>query len=93
MWTTKNRARYERRGLRYQSHLIGEEWALIGPLIPAAKRGCNKRTVEGAFGRERRDACAEHRMPVDRRAQGHAGAKHGERLFSAQGLSVCPGTS
>jgi len=46
MWTNANRARYERRGLRYPSDLIDEEWALIGPLIPPAKRGGNKRTVD-----------------------------------------------
>ena len=46
MWTTENRARYERRGLRYPSDLADEEWALIRPLIPPAKRGGNKRTVD-----------------------------------------------
>ena len=46
MWTTENRARYDRRGLRYPSDLTDQEWALIGPLIPPAKRGGNKRTVD-----------------------------------------------
>jgi transposase len=46
MWTNENRARYGRRGLRYPSDLTDEEWALIGPLIPPAKRGGNKRTVD-----------------------------------------------
>jgi transposase len=46
MWTKENRARYDRRGLRYPSDLSDAEWALIGPLIPPAKRGGNKRTVE-----------------------------------------------
>ncbi len=46
MWTSENRARYDRRGLRYPSDLTDDEWALIGPLIPPAKRGGNKRTVE-----------------------------------------------
>ena len=45
MWTTENRARYDRRGLRYPSDLTDAEWALIRPLIPPAKRGGNKRTV------------------------------------------------
>ena len=45
MWTTENRARYDRSKLRYPSDLTDEEWALIGPLIPPAKRGGNKRTV------------------------------------------------
>lgn len=46
MWTTENRARYDRRGLRYPSDVTDAEWALIGPLIPPAKRGGNKRTVD-----------------------------------------------
>ena len=29
MWTTENRARYDRRGLRYPSDLTDVEWALI----------------------------------------------------------------
>ena len=45
MWTRKNRGRYDRSRLRYPSDLTEEEWALIGPLIPPAKRGGNKRTV------------------------------------------------
>ena len=45
MWTSDNRARYDRSKLRYPSDLTDAEWALIGPLIPPAKRGGNKRTV------------------------------------------------
>jgi transposase len=45
MWTTENRGRYDRGKLRYPSDLTDEEWAFIGPLIPPAKRGGNKRTV------------------------------------------------
>jgi transposase len=45
MWTVENRARYERKGLRYPSDLTDAEWRLIAPLIPPAKRGGNKRTV------------------------------------------------
>jgi len=45
MWTTKNRCRYDRSRLRYPSDVTDEEWALIAPLIPPAKRGGNKRTV------------------------------------------------
>lgn len=39
MWTNENRARYDRSKLRYPSDVTNEEWALIGPLIPPAKRG------------------------------------------------------
>ena len=45
MWTDENRGRYDRSKLRYPSDLTDEEWALMGPLIPPAKRGGNKRTV------------------------------------------------
>ena len=34
MWTTRNRARYERKGFRYESDLTDEEYALIEPFLP-----------------------------------------------------------
>ena len=46
MWTTENRGRYDRSKQRYPSDLTDEEWSLVEPLIPAAKRGGNKRTVD-----------------------------------------------
>jgi len=46
MWTTENRSRYDRSKLRYPSDLSDEEWAVIKPLIPPAKSGGNKRTVD-----------------------------------------------
>jgi transposase len=46
MWTNENRRRYDRSKLRYPSELTDEEWALIAPLIPPAKPGGNKRTVD-----------------------------------------------
>lgn len=45
MWTAKNRARYNRDTLRYPSEVTEEEWAVIAPLIPAARRGGRKRSV------------------------------------------------
>ena len=45
VWTSENRGRYDRSHLRYESDLTDEEWAEIEPLIPPAKRGGNKRTV------------------------------------------------
>jgi transposase len=45
MWTQENRDRYDRSHLRYASDLTDAEWAEVGPLIPSAKRGGNKRTV------------------------------------------------
>jgi transposase len=46
MWTPQNRAQYDRSKLRYPSDLTDEEWAIIAPMIPPAKRGGNKRTVD-----------------------------------------------
>jgi transposase len=46
MWTTQNRRRYDRSQLRYPSDLTDEEWAHVAALIPPAKPGGNKRTVE-----------------------------------------------
>ncbi len=46
MWTSDNRGRYDRSQLRYPSDLTDEEWALVEPLIPPAKRGGNKRRVD-----------------------------------------------
>jgi transposase len=45
MWTDENRARYDHSKLRYPSDLTDQEWSLIEPLIPPAKRGGNRRTV------------------------------------------------
>jgi transposase len=45
MWTRENSGRYDRSGPRYESDLTDEEWVEIAPLIPAAKSGGNKRTV------------------------------------------------
>src|SRR5919199_1006036 len=46
MWTTEHRQAHERRGLRYPSDLTDAEWALVEPLIPPARRGGRKRTVD-----------------------------------------------
>ena len=46
MWTQANRERYDRSKLRYPSDLTDEEWAHVGPLIPPAKRGGNRRRVD-----------------------------------------------
>src|SRR5258708_18378240 len=45
MWTSKNRGRYDRSRLRYPSDVTDQEWALVEPLIPPAKRGGNRRHV------------------------------------------------
>ena len=45
MWTKENRQRYDRSKLRYPSDLTDEEWAFVAPLIPPARPGGNRRTV------------------------------------------------
>jgi transposase len=46
MWTNENRAKYNRDWLRYPSDLTDAEWAHVAPLIPPAKRGGRKRSVD-----------------------------------------------
>jgi transposase len=45
MWTKENRVLYQRDGLRYPTDLTEAEWAEVSPLIPPARFGGNKRTV------------------------------------------------
>jgi transposase len=45
VWTSEHRRAADRRGLRYPSDLSDAEWALIEPMIPPAKRGGRKRSV------------------------------------------------
>ena len=46
MWTVANRSRYDRSELRYPSDVTDDEWAILKPLIPKAKRGGNRRHVD-----------------------------------------------
>jgi transposase len=46
MWTTETRGLYDRSKLRYPSDVTDAEWALIEPLIPPAKHGGRKRSVD-----------------------------------------------
>ena len=46
MWTPENRGSYDRGKLRYPSDVTDEEWAHIAPLIPPAKHGGRKRSVD-----------------------------------------------
>src|SRR3982074_484370 len=45
MWTSKNRARYDRSKLRDPSDLTADEWGLVERLIPPGKTGGGKRRV------------------------------------------------
>jgi transposase len=83
MWTSENRARYDRDELRYPSDVTDAEWALIEPLIPAAKRGGRRRKT---------DISAEHRLPMALSSQGFSPARHGapllRRLELARGVGA-----
>ena len=46
MWQAEQRRHYERRGLRYPSDLMDEEWGLISGLLPPARRGGRHRSVD-----------------------------------------------
>ena len=46
MWKPEHRRAAARGGLRYPSDLADAEWALIERLIPPARRGGRKRTVD-----------------------------------------------
>ena len=53
-WTEITRRKYRRDGLRYASHLMDAEWALIEPLLPPASplgrpRDTNLRSVVKAI--------------------------------------------
>src|SRR5208282_2410533 len=79
MWTSENRCRYDRRHLRYESDLTEAEWSEVGPLIPPAKRGGNRRTVDIRQD-ERGDVHPQHRMSVARDSEGLAAQEHGPRV-------------
>lgn len=81
MWTTENRGRYDRSRLRYPSDLTDEEWKLVEPLIPPAKRGCDKRTVNIREVVKGYDVRSVHRLPVAGDAQRPTAALDGAWLF------------
>jgi transposase len=46
MWKPKHRVAADRRGLRYPSDLNEAEWSLVASLIPPARRGGRRRSVD-----------------------------------------------
>jgi transposase len=46
MWKPEHRAAAERYGLRYPSDMTDAEWAVVAPMIPPAKTGGRRRTVD-----------------------------------------------
>jgi len=81
MWSNENPARHDRSHQRYPSDLTDAEWQLIEPLVPPARRGGNKRTVDPATGSERPHVQLEYGLPMALPAEGSAAQKHGIPLF------------
>jgi transposase len=46
MWKPEHRIAADRSGLRYPSDPTGAEWAVVEPMIPPAKPGGRKRTID-----------------------------------------------
>ena len=46
MWTPEHRCAADRHGLRYPSDLSNAEWALVEPMIPPARHGGRKRSID-----------------------------------------------
>ena len=46
MWKPEHRVAADRRGLRYPSDLTDAEWSLVASLIPPARRGGRRRSVD-----------------------------------------------
>jgi hypothetical protein len=46
MWKPEHRFAAHRSGLRYPSDLTDAEWAIVEPMIPPAKHGSHKRTID-----------------------------------------------
>ena len=46
MWTPEHRCAADRHDLRYPSDLSNAEWALVEPMIPPARRGGRKRSID-----------------------------------------------
>jgi transposase len=64
MWTTKNRARYERKGLRYESDLTDDEYALIEPFLPA-ERSVSRRSLVNGILYVLTTGCQWRQLPKD----------------------------
>ena len=89
MWTSENRARYDRDELRYPSDVTDAEWALIEPLIPAAKRRSGRRRKTDM--RQTFNAVMyllSTRFPMALSPQGFSAARHGAPLLSTPGTGA-----
>ena len=64
MWTAANRGQYERRGQRYPSDLTDEEWSLVEPHLPPARR-VDRREVLNAILYVLTTGCQWKQLPKD----------------------------
>ena len=69
-WTEITRRKYRRDGLRYASHLMDAEWALIEPLLPPASplgrpRETNLRSVVNAILYMASTGCQWRQLPKE----------------------------
>ena len=80
MWTPEHRRAANRSGLRYPSDLTDDEWAIVAPMIPPARHGGRKRSVNVREVSERDLLRAVDRMPMEGVAQRPAAEEHGARL-------------
>jgi len=76
MWTSKNRARYDRSKLRYPSDLTDDEWGLVEPLIRRARLAVQAQG-DHAGGGERPDVHSVDRLSVARDPERPAAEKLG----------------
>ena len=92
MWNPEHRRAADRNGLRYPSDLTDAEWAIVEPMIPPAKRGGRRRSVNvrevlnGIFY-VLWTGCQWKAL-----AQGPAAEEHGARLSRAVELGRHVGT-
>src|SRR4249920_2574044 len=92
MWTDENRAKYNRDHLRYPSDLTDEEWALVEPFIPPAKRGGGKRRTDMRAVMNGVHVYPEHRLPMALPSEGFSAAQHGPQLLRLVALRWCAGS-
>jgi transposase len=64
MWTAENRRQYERKGQRYPSDLTDEEWALVEPHLPPARR-TDRREILNAILYVLSTGCQWRALPKD----------------------------
>ena len=64
LWTKKNRRRYERRGLRYESNLSDEEYVLIESFLPP-ERSISRRSLVNGILYILTTGCQWRQLPKD----------------------------